>query len=181
MFGDSLSAGYASWATLLTIEGYAHVRNTARGGKRMVDLEVPGWLRCSRRGGYRNDEVIIWLGSNDAFTNVQMPLFRTRLIDALQILQGRGCFVYMALPPRFEAAPALDESIPSYRDTILGVTAGYDNVEIWDIPHPGNMTFDGIHQTLALQRQQFLWVKNKLGISEDDRATGFVGKATTVR
>ena len=167
VFGDSLSSSGRGWAGLIATHGYAHMRNTARGGLRMTDVTIPDWLRCV---GPNNDQVIIWLGTNDALQGIYMPHFKTKLRDHLQVLEGRGCRVYLVLPPLFVQNHEAAAKIEPYRDVTLDIGLQYTNVTIIEPVWNEDLLFDGLHQEPALHFWQAVDFINKLGLTLPEEA-----------
>jgi hypothetical protein len=173
VFGDSLSSPYYSWVELIDDAGYARMRNTARGGLRMVDVIMPDWLICSvnEQTGARHDEVIIWLGGNDGLQQVKIDWYERKLRDHLQFLKGRGCQVYLVLPPYVEGDAELIEILEPYRTISEQISFEYDNVQLLDIPHPSKHLPDRIHQSAGLHFWQGVYMVRELGL-QGPSATG---------
>jgi lysophospholipase L1-like esterase len=145
LFGDSLSAPSYSWAEQIDDAGNAQIMNTARNGLRMVDVDMPDWLVCSAG----SDKVIIWLGGNDALGDIPDAAVSQQFRDMMHFLTGRGCDIYVILPPDGNGAswPDWEAKLNAKRVVIFGDLWGkFPNVTLIDMPWDWGQTLDGLHQ-----------------------------------
>lgn len=158
VFGDSLS-GYAdAWPDQMV----TNMRNHAQGGLTLRDFEVPSWLGCSNKR-YRSDEVILWLGTNDATQGIPSHVFSAKLREVLSVLRVRGCTVYLALVPEWTDHPVVAHRLEKYRQVQRDVARLFRNVEVFEIPYDRDMLIDLIHPNLAQSYIQAHFVELFLG------------------
>ena len=148
-FGDSLSSGWNSQAEFLDQQGYAQIRNMARGGLRAVDVEIPDWLLCWPD----YTRVVLYLGGNDALQDIPDVWFEMKYRDFLQHLSGRQCSTLVILPPAL-VGTQWEEKLDAKRRIILRLASEYDNTTVIDLPHPSDQTVDGLHQDQWLMWRQ---------------------------
>lgn len=163
VLGDSLTAVHNSWAEQLDDNDRVHMRNLAKRGMRAIDLTVPKWITCKNFAGYRSDRVVVALGGNDAIHGIGNPDYKQALTDALQHLQGRGCSVILIPPPKLEGS-ALEAAMVAKRNVVWHLASQYPNVRLVDMPHPVEMTVDGVHQDDALHDWQYEYMREALGL-----------------
>ena len=148
IFGDSLSASSHSWAEKLRSPD-VHIRNYAWEGLLLRDFTVPRWLTCFRFYGLPADQVVLWFGVNDAVLGSSIG-YGVRLRDALQVLEGRGCRVYLMLPPLYIDRLATHNALIRIRRTAYRLAREYDNVQVIEPYWDTALTRDGLHPTDAL-------------------------------
>ena len=93
LLGDSLSSPHDSWANQLDDDGWATINNMSQPGLTLSDSSLPRYISCNP-----TTQVIIWLGTNDAGSDVHPALIERTLIDHLAFLMGRGCKVVILEP-----------------------------------------------------------------------------------
>jgi hypothetical protein len=168
VFGDSLSGVPGSWANLLHEQGYATVRNLAIPGMRGDQLSIPDYLSCgSNETLGRYDEVIIWIGANDAFRTVNggnTLAYERKLVDALQYLQGRKCTVYLLHIPTYAHDPVLAPLMQPFRTVQRKLAQRYSNVTLMPMLWDKDLQIDRIHQDPLLHQMQMEDIVNKLGM-----------------
>ena len=166
LFGDSLSAPHNSWAELIDDLGYAKINNLSRGLVQMAQVTIPEWVQCDPG----LTQVIIWLGSNDAYLGVPDAWFRLRFRDALQFLEGRDCPVTVMLPPALEGTDR-EASQGAKRNIIVEEAFNYHNVDVVDMPYPIEQTLDpargDYHQSPGMHFWQAVYMINHLGLSNE--------------
>ena len=167
VFGDSLSSPGHGWAQIINNLSFGQMRNTARGGLRMVDVIMPDWLVCQTEDnrGFVNDQVVIWLGGNDGLQKTNVEWYERKLRDHLQFLEGRKCRVYLVLPPLFVNDHELAGLFEPYRIISERVGNEYDNVKVIDMHWDENKLSDGLHQNKGLHFWQAVQMVNVLGLT----------------
>lgn len=163
-FGDSLSSGHDSWVEVLGDTHLIQARNHAVAGSTMVGTSIPRQLRCTATDEYRADEVVLRLGSNDALFGTQLADYERALTDHLQLLEGRGCIVYLVLPVLHDGTPASLARTEQFRTTTEEVGQTYPNVILLDMPYTKETTVDGLHPTPEMQWWAAVWFIGTVGL-----------------
>ena len=160
VFGDSLTSQPDSWANQLDDYGFATINNGAQPGLRLVDLTLPGYIKCGP------SEVIVWLGTNDAGNNVLKPHYVQALTDALQFFEGRQCNVWLILPLLFDTlGPQMQERTLAVREWTLQTASPYTNVTILDPPYSPDQTVDGLHPNTGAQFWTAVYLASEIGMT----------------
>ncbi len=159
VFGDSLTSARDSWAENIDDWGYAQIRNYAVAGSRLIDTEIPNQVTCRMIGLTDATRVIVSLGTNDAGSKTNLKLYKQKLTDMLQFLEGRNCTVFLVKPikPSF-----IDSS--KYRQATTRIARRYDNVTILNMPYDEERTIDGLHPTASQQEDIARWFITQLGL-----------------
>ena len=160
VFGDSLTSTSDSWANQLSEYNFATINNTAEPGLRLVDLTLPGYLRCT------NSEVIMWIGTNDAGNKIPQARYEQALVDKLQFFEGRNCTVWLVLPLDLTTLGyELEEATQAARAWTTQVASSYSNVTILDPPYNPEHTTDGLHPTTGAQFWTAVYLADAIGMN----------------
>ena len=160
LFGDSLSAQYYGWAGMVDDNNYANIKNVARNGLQMIDLDPIDWVRCGPN--HRDTEVILWIGSNDLFKGADINEFETSMRAFLEQLRVNECRVSVFLVPKYR----LSDRTVMFRDTQVRVAEEFPNATVYDIYWDSSETYDGIHQKQKLHFLQAVDIIKKLGLQK---------------
>jgi hypothetical protein len=159
VYGDSLTSPAGSWADLIDDHGYATIRNQAVPGSRLVDLRIPR-LPC-----HNGTEVILWIGTNDAGSNVPKNSYKSSLRRALTSLQEQNCSVTLILPVLVDSiSTQVHERTRSVRRWTWSTAVNYSNVTMLDAPYSTENTVDGLHPNAGQQFWIAVWLINELGL-----------------
>lgn len=158
VFGDSLSAYANAWPDHMD----TNMRNYAQGGLTLRDFEIPSYVSCSNKH-YRDDEVVLWLGTNDATIGWPPTRYSAKLREILTVLRLRGCTVYLALTPEWTEHHLIAPRVAKYRKVQTNLASRFGNVEVFEMPYYTDMLQDMIHPNNALAQLQADFMEQFLG------------------
>ena len=168
VFGDSLSGTPEAWPFLLQEQGYATVRNLAIPSMRMSQLNLPSFLTCGRSKNPqvgRFDEVVIWMGTNDA-RGGKLSAYKTRMRATLDTLQEKRCEVTLILVPSYRHDPAMNKLVRPYRKFQVALAKQYPNVRWMEMVWDADMMIDRLHQSPELHQLQAAYFAKKKGLKK---------------